>query len=200
MSLRDTLSRITDPHRTDLRPSKPGAGLDIGCGRAKWAGAIGLDHSTETDADVVHDLNVFPYPFDDDSFDQIRCQDVIEHVDHPLRLFEEIHRIGRPGARVHLRTPHFSSVLAYSDPTHQRALSAMGVRSLAEPRFAHYTAARFTVVSIHIDMWAPYRLLGIEHLANRFEQAYEKYLAFTFTAMNVRAEFEVDKWRRRGAQ
>ena len=192
-ALRAALARATDPHQFDLRPTGPGSILDVGCGSAKTPGAVGLDISADTDADVVHDLDVFPYPIDDGAFDQILLQDVIEHVAQPIRVFEELHRIARPGARIQLRTPHFSSVLAYGDPTHRHYFSTIAIRSLAEPRFAHYTSVRFRVVHVTLDLWLPYRAAGIGALANRFPEAYEKYCAFLFPAMNMRAEFEVLK-------
>ena len=187
------LGRLVDPHQFDLRPSGPGSILDIGCGSAKTPGAVGLDISADTDADIVHDLDAFPYPVEDSSFDQILLQDVLEHVAEPIRLFEELHRIARPGARIQLRTPHFSSVLAYGDPTHRHYLSTLAIRSLAEPRFAHYTAARFRTLHVSLDLWLPFRAVGLGRLANRFPETYEKYLAFRFPAMNIRAELEALK-------
>jgi SAM-dependent methyltransferase len=192
-ALRDALARATDPHQFDLRPTGAGTVLDVGCGSAKHPGAVGLDISADTDADVVHDLDVFPYPIEDGSFDQILLQDVIEHVAEPYRVFAELHRIARPGARIQVRTPHYSSVLAYSDPTHRHYFSALGLRSLAEPRFAHYTEARFTVVHVTLDLWLPFRATGIAALANRFPGVYESYFAFRFPTMNIRAEYEVVK-------
>lgn len=187
------LERLTDPHQFDLIPTGPGTILDIGCGSAKTPGAVGMDISANTDADIVHDLDVFPYPIEDGSFDQILLQDVIEHVREPIRVFEELHRIARPGARIQLRTPHFSSVLAYGDPTHRHYFSALAIESLAEPRFAHYTDVRFRVIHISLDLWLPFRLTGVAYLANRMPSFYEKYLAFRFPTMNIRAEFEALK-------
>jgi SAM-dependent methyltransferase len=187
----EVLERLTRPERFDLRPSGPGDVLDLGCGARKWPGSVGVDLSPDTAADVVHDLDEFPYPFEDGSFDQVLMQDVIEHVREPLRVMEELERICRPGARIHLRTPHFSSALAYGDPTHRHVFSADGVRTLAAPRFSHYTGVRLHVVHVTLDLWLPFRALGIGHLANRFPRPYECYLAFRFPAMNVRAEFEV---------
>lgn len=188
---RQVALRVANEEQFRLRPSGPGRVLDIGCGSNKWPGAVGVDISSDTDADIVMDLDSFPYEIESDSFDQILCQDVIEHVKEPYRVMQELHRIGRPGARVHLRTPHFSSVLAYGDPTHRHYLSALAVRALAEPGFAHYTPARFRVIHVTIDLWTPFRLLGIGAFANRFQRSYEAYLAFRFPAMNIRAEFEV---------
>lgn len=189
----ELFERLSDPRQFDLSPTGPGAILDIGCGAEKVPGAVGLDISSDTAADIVHDLDEMPYPIADLSFDQILLQDVVEHVREPIRVFEELHRIARPGARIQLRTPHFSSVLAYGDPTHRHYFSTVAIRSLAEPRFAHYTDVRFRVVHVTLDMWLPYRLLGLSILFNRAQDAYEKYFAFMFTTMNIRAEFEVVK-------
>jgi SAM-dependent methyltransferase len=187
------LQRLTDPHRFDLAPTGPGTILDIGCGASKTPGSVGLDISPDTAADIVHSLDDFPYPIEDSTFDQILMQDVIEHVAEPIRVFEELHRIARPGARIQLRTPHFSSVLAYGDPTHRHYFSTIAIRSLAEPRFAHYTDVRFATVHVTLDMWLPFRVSGLSVLFNRLQGTYEKYFAFIFPTMNIRAEFEVLK-------
>ena len=41
--------------------------LDLGCGLRKKAGFVGVDLSADCNPDVVHDLRVAPWPFDDDS-------------------------------------------------------------------------------------------------------------------------------------
>lgn len=191
--MRAFVRALADPERYALRPPAGAKVLDLGCGRRKWPGAVGIDVSAATDADLVHDLEAHPYPIADDSFDALRLQDVIEHIDDLYALMAELHRIGRPGARVLLRTPHFSSLLAYGDPTHRHQLSLLAIEGLAQPGFEHYSDVRFRVVSNRLDLWLPFRLTGIERLANRFPRAYEKYFAFRLPAMNIRAELEVVK-------
>ena len=186
-------SEAGDAARFELRPSGPGRVLDVGCGSNKHPGATGIDLSPDTEADVVHDLDVLPWPFESESFDQFLLQDVAEHLHDLYGVFAELHRLARSGARVHVRTPHFSSVLAYSDPTHVRFLSTAAIRGLAEPGFAHYSTARFRVVHVTLDLWLPFRALGIAALANRWPDVYEKYFAFRWPAMNIRAELEVLK-------
>lgn len=185
--------RLTDPHQFDLVAPFPAAVLDVGCGSTKTPGATGLDISRDTDADVVHDLDTFPYPLESNSFDHVLMQDVLEHVREPFKVMAELHRVLRPGGRLQLRTPHFSSTLAYGDPTHQHYFSASAIRYLAAPGFAHYSAARFDVVHVTLDLWLPFRLTGVAHLANRFSETYEKYFAFRFPSMNIRAEFVASK-------
>jgi SAM-dependent methyltransferase len=187
------MALIRSPDYYRLRPTGPGPVLDVGCGSAKHPGAVGIDVSSATDADVVHDLNVYPWPLEGGSFEQVLCQDVIEHVREPYRFMAEVHRVSRHGARVQLRTPHYSSVLAYGDPTHEHYFSVMAIRTFEQPLFAHYTDATFRMVSVTLDFWDPWRWVGIARLANRFISVYEMLFASWFTAMNIRAELEVVK-------
>ena len=45
-----------------------------------WDGLVTLDFNSDHNPDVVHDLNVFPYPFDDNSADEIHAYEVVEHL------------------------------------------------------------------------------------------------------------------------
>jgi len=85
--------------------------LDVGCGRAKYPGAIGLDVNPLTDADVIADLNRFPWPFPDSTFDRVLCHHIVEHVTDLVRFMEEIHRIARPGALVEIARLTFPTVI-----------------------------------------------------------------------------------------
>lgn len=193
MTLRARLAAVTDPSQFDLVAPTGLRVLDVGCGSKKKPGAVGIDISDETDADIVHDLDVFPYPVDDASFDHVVMQDVLEHVAEPMRVAAELHRILRPGGTLALRTPHFSSALAYGDPTHRHYYSTTAIRYLADPGFAHYSRARYEIVHVTLDMWLPFRLTGLAALANRLPETYEKYLAFRFPSMNIRAELRALK-------
>jgi predicted SAM-dependent methyltransferase len=93
--------------------------LDLGCGKKKRPGTIGVDYSDRHDADVIHDLNVFPYPFEDNSIDQVYLDNVIEHLNDPMRVMEEVHRICKVGAQVKVIVPYFRSLYAFTDPTHK---------------------------------------------------------------------------------
>jgi SAM-dependent methyltransferase len=99
--------------------------LDLGCGTAKVPGAIGVDNATVPGVDVVHDLMLFPYPFEDASATEIYLNHVIEHfvlADYQ-RIFHEAHRILKPGGVLHIRVPHVFSIAAWVDPTHKSAFT-----------------------------------------------------------------------------
>ncbi|MCR4296894.1 MAG: class I SAM-dependent methyltransferase, partial [Elusimicrobia bacterium] len=55
--------------------------LEVGAGRTRGgAGVVTIDRAASTGPDVVHDLDVTPWPLETSSFDVIRCYDVIEHL------------------------------------------------------------------------------------------------------------------------
>lgn len=150
--------------------------LDIGCGNRKRTGAVGLDINPSTDADVVHDLDVFPWPFEDSSFDEIYADNVIEHLDDVIAVMEEIHRIARPGALVVLAVPYFRSRWAWIDPTHRHAF---GVESFSyfdpdhiHSRLYNYSPARFTPERTVFNEKIPGKRL-VRWFANRQPVRYE---------------------------
>ena len=176
--------------------------LDVGCGTAKTPGAVGIDFNPATAADIVHDLNQYPWPLQDNAFDRIVCNHIVEHVTDLIRFMEEIHRVGRPGALVEIVTPHFSSRFSYTDPTHLRHLSLFSLDYFIEhaafqpslisraletqsPVADFYSQARFRKVRAHLRFARPFRLAGVQWLANRFPHFYEAYWAFVFPARDL---------------
>ena len=97
--------------------------LNIGCGRKPLANAINLDVSPDVGADVVHDLNCLPWPFAADEFQEVHAYDVLEHVLEVPKVLEEVHRICRSSAVLHVTVPHFSSANAFTDVTHRSFFS-----------------------------------------------------------------------------
>jgi SAM-dependent methyltransferase len=169
--------------------------LDIGCGLQKIPGAIGIDNNPGSQADVIHDLNRFPYPFEDNRFDRIYGTDVLEHLEDVVRTMEEIYRIGRPGAQVFLRVPHFTSTHAFGDPTHRHFFNTESLDYFCGG-FSHYatnTEAIFKKVKVKLNFWKLHRIDGVSFLANHFPLYYEKLFAFIFPAMNIEIQLEIVK-------
>src|SRR5437016_3117560 len=81
--------------------------LDVGCGQNKFPGAVGIDSNPRTGADFIHDLGIFPYPFNDDEFDEIICRHVIEHVPDVLGFVNELHWTTKPSGLLKIVTPNY---------------------------------------------------------------------------------------------
>ena len=172
--------------------------LDVGCGIRKQPGAIGVDRNPASNADVLADLNRFPYPFQDASFDRIYAVHVIEHLADVIGAVEEFHRLLKPGGRLHVVTPHYTDFSSFCDPTHRWHLTSFSFRYFGEDHggFGYYSAARLREISVRVRLLAFWRYLGLELLINRFRRLrlfWEHYLCFVVRGKVIEFEFEVLK-------
>jgi SAM-dependent methyltransferase len=160
--------------------------LDLGCGNKKRPGAIGVDRNNRSAADVIHDLDCFPYPFEDSSFEEVYLDNTLEHLTDVFRVMEEIHRICTPGGLVKIVVPYFRSPWACIDPTHKHSFT---VDSFAYFDPDHvicvrydYTLARFKVNRVVFNEtltnnWAKRVVVA---MANRWPHRYETRLSPVF--------------------
>lgn len=90
---------------------------------------IKLDMSEHCGADVIHNLNCLPYPFEDNQFDEIHAYEVLEHCGTQgdyvffFKQFEELHRILKPNGWLIGTCPMWDSPWAWGDPGHTRIIS-----------------------------------------------------------------------------
>lgn len=167
--------------------------LQLGCGMNKVDNAITLDINPDVNPDVVHNLDIFPYPFPDNEFDLIICKDIVEHLDNIIRVMEEIHRICKHGGEVRIETPHFSSDDSFADITHRHQFSirSFNIFTNENNKFPFYTKARYKILYSKIIFGGLYRSLGVEWFANKFPLFYESHLAFLFQAHKLIFELKV---------
>lgn len=172
--------------------------LDIGCGINKYPGSIGLDRSLNTRADIIADLDRFPYPLRDSSFREIRAIHVIEHVSDVIGMMEEVHRLLAPGGRVVIVTPHYTDFSSFCDPTHRWHLNSFSLRYFGDDNagFGYYSSARFREISVRVKLLALWRYLGFELLVNRlprFRRFWEYYLCYVIRGKVIEWELEASK-------
>ncbi|MFB6214017.1 MAG: methyltransferase domain-containing protein [Candidatus Nanohaloarchaea archaeon] len=173
----------------------PADKVDLGCGEDDREGFVGVDIVDTEAADVVHDLDEFPYPFEDDRFGYILMSHVLEHLEDVVKVMEEVHRIGRDGAVVEIEVPYFTSRSAYGDPTHENFFTYDSFSHFVdEGPYSFYTDARFEMVERKIEM-ASYPLGGlIERFVNRFPRLHEHTVSRAlFPTANIRVKLEVKK-------
>lgn len=95
--------------------------LNIGCGRIAIPGFLGVDRIRSPSVDVVWDLFKMPWPFEDDSIDEVYAGHIVEHFHEPSQPVQEIHRILKPGGLVTIRVPY--GLEALYDPFHYHAFN-----------------------------------------------------------------------------
>lgn len=160
--------------------------LDLGCGKRKRPGSTGIDMNARSSADIFHDLNVFPYPLADSSFDEIYLDNVLEHLDNVIAVMEEVHRIVVPDGMVHVIVPYFRSRWAFMDPTHRHfftvdSFSYFDPSHIICQRY-DYTLARFAIEKIVFNekIACGKAAKAFKLLANRWPQRYERFLGHIF--------------------
>lgn len=99
-------------------------------GRKGWSKLVKLDFNEDHNPDVVHDLNVTPWPFEDSTFDEVHAYEVLEHLGQQgdfrafFATFFEVWRILRPGGYLAATCPSWKSMWAWGDPSHTRVISS----------------------------------------------------------------------------
>lgn len=145
-----------------------GSVLLLGCGKTRIPGAIGVDRTPiDGYVDVIHDLDITPYPFENNSASEIHLYHVLEHLHDPQKKLEELHRILIPGGILFIRVPHYSSMGAFSDMTHIRPFGYTSFDCFQKENYHHfYTLAEFEILHKEIKYFGLYPNDGI----------YERYI------------------------
>ena len=169
--------------------------LDVGCGIRKYPGSIGIDLNPATAADLICDLDRFPYPFADRTFDHLRAIHVIEHLTDVIRTMEEFHRLVKPGGTIRIETPHYTDYSSFCDPTHKHHLNSFSFRYFGDKDggFGYYTQAKFREISVRVSLLSLWKWLGFEYLVNaspRFRKFWEFYLCYVVRGKAMEFEFE----------
>jgi len=172
--------------------------LQLGAGEQRLGeepgSVVRVDLREDTKPDVVWDLDRFPWPFEESSFDLIDCTDVIEHLEDVVRVMEEIHRVGRPGARVRIATPHYSSSNSFTDPTHRHHLGIFSFDYFTgENTWGFYSKRRFRKTRAELIFHPGLLNRIVRRIARRWPAAYERRLAWIFPAWFMSIDLEILK-------
>ena len=127
--------------------------LLAGCGNARirricphgspkwWDELVTLDTDPDCGADVLHNLEDMPYPFEDEEFDEVHAYEVLEHLGTQgdekffFDQFNEFWRITKPGGYFCGSVPMWNGVWAWGDPGHKRIIQASQLFYLQESTY-----------------------------------------------------------------
>lgn len=98
--------------------------IDLGCGKNKRQGFLGVDSRKFEGVDQVMDLTK-PWVWKNGSVEEAHCSHMIEHLTWPERVhfFNELYRVLIPEGKCQLILPHWASARYYGDPTHKEPMS-----------------------------------------------------------------------------
>ena len=86
-----------------------------------------VDVEPKCNPDQVIDLEITPWPYEDDFFEQITADNILEHLGQRPKDFTEIikemYRVSQNGAQWVINFPHHRCDLQWDDYTHVRAFT-----------------------------------------------------------------------------
>lgn len=102
--------------------------LNIGCGYRKLNDHWNVDSESKCNPDQVMDLEITPWPYEDNSFERISAHHILEHLGQDPKVFlnilKEMYRVSSDGAEWHVEVPHHRCDIAWDDFTHVRVITA----------------------------------------------------------------------------
>jgi SAM-dependent methyltransferase len=120
--------------------------LNLGCGNKHMDGWVNVDKFATPAVDQVLDLEKFPWPWADDSVDEVLLFHVLEHLgaqtDTYLGIFKELYRVCRDGATILIAVPHPRHDSFISDPTHVRPITPEGINLFSQAANREWIAAK----------------------------------------------------------
>jgi hypothetical protein len=146
--------------------------LNLGCGSQILEGWVNVDKFGTPDQ--VFDLETFPWPWADNSVDEILLSHVLEHLGQTplvfITIMRELYRVCRDGASLHIRVPHPRHDNFLTDPTHVRPVTAATMEMFSRAAnlewqrtgapntpLALYHNVDFELVSNRSELDEPYR-------------------------------------------
>lgn len=163
--------------------------LNIGCGEVRRDGWLNIDKYDSGQQDLIGDVEGH-IDLPDACADEILLDNVIEHVESIPAAMREIRRLLKPGARVTLMTPHYTSSSSWRDPTHRWHLSAQSFDMFCRERNAHYLGGKlFRTVERKLSFGGGLGLIG-RLLAALSLETYEKRFCFIFPASTLTVVLE----------
>ena len=130
--------------------------LELACGKYPDAEAVNLDVVQMDGVDVVHDLEVYPYPFEDAQFEHIQATDIVEHITDIFKMFAELHRILKPEGIVKIHTNYAGHISAFTDPQHKHfftleSFDYFDPETFMGREFYFYTTVKFKILEKKVD-------------------------------------------------
>ena len=89
--------------------------LNLGSGKNPKEGYINVHIRDDYSIDIQHDLEVFPWPFKDGSFNLIEIDHVLEHLSDIKLVIYELDRILSKNGTLIIGVPHFSRGITHWD-------------------------------------------------------------------------------------
>lgn len=141
-----------------MSDEKAGLRLNLGCGQNHLEGFVNVDCMARANPDVLHDLETFPWPFEDSSVGEVVLNHVLEHLGADpkkfLGVFSELFRVCKGGALVRIAVPDPRHENFLSDPTHVRPVTPQLLTLFSKKNCASWAkmGSANTPLAVYLDV------------------------------------------------
>lgn len=92
----------------------------------------------------------FPYPIKENSYDYVFLSNVLEHLEEPDQVINELWRISKDKAIIDIIIPHYTNKGAYSELQHKHYFNEVAFKLLEEQRTKVKKEQKFKIREIKI--------------------------------------------------
>jgi SAM-dependent methyltransferase len=134
--------------------------LNFGCGNDIREGWDNCD--IQPQAPIKFDFNKFPYPLKNDYYDYVLIYTVLENLENPSKVFEELRKKCKKNAIVEIICPYWNNKGVWNDPFSKRGFNETFFRLIAErpPEYYIDHTPQFKIDSLkliptNVGKWLP---------------------------------------------
>ena len=132
--------------------------LNFGCGKDVKEGYENVDLED-------FDFNVFPYPYKNNFFDEIFCRQVLQLLQDPERVLNELWRISNQGAIIEIYVAYFNNKGAHNDIKTKYYFNENSFKFFVEHPAESHKRKKFELIHLYREptwflKWLPHWLLN----------------------------------------
>ena len=141
--------------------------LNLGCGFKRIPGYLNVDSVPACGPDQVVDLEQFPWPWADNSVDEIQLIHVLEHLGREPQVFigimQELYRVCADTAHIRIVVPHHRHDNFQSDPTHVRPITPLGLALFDRAQCESWIAAGYANTPLAVYCNVDFETLSVDY-------------------------------------
>ena len=172
--------------------------LNMGCWKDIKHWYLNVDIVCLPWIDKVFDFEKFPYPFEDNSFDEIYCSHILEHMSDLWKVMDEFYRIWKNGCKIKIKVPYFASPNAMWDYTHKRTFNTNTFNYFDKD--CYYNNVNFKMIEYKIHwlsnknfMKSDKKNVVMDFIINLFPKFYERFFCYIVPCVEIHYLLEVKK-------
>jgi SAM-dependent methyltransferase len=181
------------------RAESNGFRLNLGCGNKLEAGWHNVD--LKAPADEVVNLCAIPWPWPDNSVEEVRIVHTLEHLGHSpefrLAILQELYRVCKHGAKILVIVPHPRHDHYINDPTHCWPVTPGGLELFDQAKNRKWIEQGYSNSTLGLDHGVDLRLVQTREIPDPAWEALARqdWQAFQHAARhyyNVITQYEIE--------